>query len=360
MKSEFWKDKTVLVTGHTGFKGSWLCIYLLELGAKVIGYSLGSKTKKDNYVLSELEKKIVDIRGDIRDIDNLESVFKEYNPDIIFHLAAQPLVLDSYIRPIETYSINVMGTLNVLQCIRNMEKKAVGIIITTDKCYENKEQIWGYRENDTLGGYDMYSSSKACCELLINSFRNSFFNEENYHIHKKEISSVRAGNVIGGGDWSSNRIIPDCIKAFESHTQVMIRNPYSVRPWQHVIEPIDGYIFLAEKMYENPLEYSGAYNFGPELNEIIDVENIAKRISNLLDREDLIRIEKVNLFHEGNLLFLDISKSKFKLGWNPVLSIDQALNFTVDWYINYNQKNSYDICKNQIKEYMNLKNTNTV
>ena len=360
MIDNFWKDKTVLVTGHTGFKGSWLCIYLLELGANVVGYSLEPKNKKDNYVLSKLEEKVVDIKGDIRDIDKLNNVFNKYNPDIIFHLAAQPLVIDSYIKPIETYSTNVMGTLNVLQCIKNINKKAIGIMITTDKCYENKEQIWGYRENDTLGGYDMYSSSKACCELLISSFRNSFFNKGDYPIHKKEISSVRAGNVIGGGDWSKNRIVPDCIKAFENNTRVIIRNPKSVRPWQHVIEPLDGYILLAQKMYENPLKYSDSYNFGPEIKEIISVEDIVKNISNLLKKEDFIRIEEIKSFHEGNLLFLDISKSKFKLGWNPVLNINQALKFTIDWYINYKEKNPYDICKDQIKEYINIKNNKIV
>lgn len=355
MKSEFWSNKTVLVTGHTGFKGSWLCIYLLELGANVIGYSLEPKHEKDNYVLCNLKNKITDIKGDIRDIDKLEGVFKKYSPDVVFHLAAQPLVIDSYLKPFDTYSTNVMGTLNVLQCIKNINKKAVGIMITTDKCYENKEQIWGYRENDTLGGYDMYSSSKACCELLINSFRNSFFNEDDYYMHEKEISSVRAGNVIGGGDWSENRIVPDCIKAYEDHIQVIIRNPKSIRPWQHVIEPLDGYILLAEKMYENPLDYSGAYNFGPEINEIITVDKITNKISNLLSKENLLSINSKQSFHEGGRLFLDISKAKFQLGWTPVLSLDEMLDFTISWYLNYKSQDVYNICKNQIEEYVRRK-----
>lgn len=344
-----------MVTGHTGFKGSWLTIYLLELGAKVIGYSLEPKYEKDNYVVSNLKDKIVDIKGNIQDIEKLDKVFQKYNPDIIFHLAAQPLVIDSYKNPVETYSTNVMGTLNVLECIKHLNKKAVGIMITTDKCYENKEQIWGYRENDALGGYDMYSSSKACCEILINSFRNSFFNEKDYENHKKEISSVRAGNVIGGGDWSKYRIIPDCIRAYESNTYVEIRSPESVRPWQHVIEAIDGYILLAEKMYENPMKYSGAYNFGPELNEIVNVENIANKVANLLGKNNLIKINKKAIVHESNLLFLDISKAKFKLGWSPTLNIDEMLDFTVEWYKNYNNESSYYICKRQIEKYIQLK-----
>ncbi|MGL4913059.1 MAG: CDP-glucose 4,6-dehydratase [Romboutsia sp.] len=351
----FWKDKIVLVTGHTGFKGSWLCIYLLELGAKVIGYSLDSKNEKDNYNLSNLKDRIIDIKGDIRDFNKLSEVFKKYNPDIVFHLAAQPLVIESYKNPHETYETNVMGTLNVLEGMKTISKKSVGIIITTDKCYENKEQLWGYRENDTLGGYDLYSSSKACCEILVNSYRNSFFNEDKYNEHQKSISTVRAGNVIGGGDWSEHRLIPDFIKAFESNEKVIIRSPKSIRPWQHVIEPLNGYLLLAEKTYENPLKFAGAYNFGPDTNEIMTVESLGNKISKYLGTNNLIKIEEDNSFYETKLLLLDNSKSKIELGWRPVLKTDEVINFTIDWYKNYIYEDVYEICKKQIQEYTFIK-----
>ena len=355
IKSDFWKNKNVLITGHTGFKGSWLSIYLLELGANVIGYSLEPKNDKDNYNLTNLKDKIIDIKGDILDYDNLKIVFNKYQPDIVFHLAAQPLVIQSYKNPIETYKTNVIGTLNVLECINSIPKKVVGVMITTDKCYENKEQYWGYREDDNLGGYDIYSSSKACCEILINSYRNSFFNINEYELHQKDISSVRAGNVIGGGDWSEYRLIPDCIKAFEEEREVLIRNPNSIRPWQHVLEAISGYIILAQKMYENPTKYSGAYNFGPNVTETITVEDLARQIAKSMNKEHLVKVQENSLFHEASLLFLDISKSRFKLGWNPILNIDDTIDYTIDWYKNYKYKDCYNICKEQVSKYTNLK-----
>ncbi|MGL5693806.1 MAG: CDP-glucose 4,6-dehydratase [Peptostreptococcaceae bacterium] len=355
MKNMFWKNKTVLVTGHTGFKGSWLCIYLLELGAKVIGYSLDYENEKDNYNLSNLNNRIIDIKGDIRDFNKLSSVFVKYNPDIVFHLAAQPLVIKSYKKPYETYETNVMGTLNVLEGIRKISKKSVGIIITTDKCYENKEQLWGYREDDTLGGYDLYSSSKACCEILVKSYRDSFFNKHKYNEHEKSISTARAGNVIGGGDWSKYRLIPDMIKAFEKNERVIIRSPKSIRPWQHVIDPISGYLLLAEKTYENPLKFTGAYNFGPDINEIITVESLGNKISKYLGVNDLIKIEEDDFFHETNLLFLDNSKAKIELGWRPVLNTNESISFTLEWYKNYKFEDVYEICKNQIQDYLIIK-----
>lgn len=358
MENNFWKNKTVLVTGHTGFKGSWLCIYLLELGANVIGYSLEPKYKNDNYNLSNLKDRIVDIKGDINNINDLLNVFDYHKPDIVFHLAAQPLVIPSYKDPFETYNTNVMGTLNVLEGIKSTPKKVVGVMITTDKCYENKEQIWGYKETDPLGGYDMYSSSKACCEILINSYRNSFLNVDKYSEHKKDISSVRAGNVIGGGDWSEYRLIPDFIKAFENNTKILIRSPKSIRPWQHVLEPLNGYINLAQKMYENPTLYTGAYNFGPSLEKVVTVEEVANKISDKLKTNNLFVIENNLDYHEAGILSLDISKVKFTLGWKPTLSIDEALDLTVEWYLNYKDKDVYDICKNQINKFLNLNTQN--
>ncbi len=237
MNKDFWTGKKVLITGHTGFKGSWLSIWLLELGAQVNGYALPPYTPQDNFVVSNLSSKIIDIRGDIRDYNKLGSVFDEYKPEIVFHLAAQPIVRESYENPLNTYQANVIGTVNTLECIRKSESTMVGVMVTSDKCYENKEQVWGYKENDSLGGYDPYSSSKGCCEIAINSWRKSFVNPIDYSIHGKAIASVRAGNVIGGGDWAKDRIVPDCIRAIEQNENINLRSPNAIRPWQHVLEP---------------------------------------------------------------------------------------------------------------------------
>jgi len=347
-----YKDKVVLITGHTGFKGSWLSIWLHELGAKVIGYSLNPYTERDNFVLSGIGNKITDIRGDIRDRDKLNQVFNDYKPEFVFHMAAQSLVRLSYKKPIETYETNVMGTINVLEAIRNCDNTRVGIMITTDKCYENKEQIWGYREIDSMGGYDPYSSSKGCAELVISSWRNSFMNSKDYNIHKKSISSVRAGNVIGGGDWSKNRIIPDCIKALEDNFPIKIRNPQSIRPWEHVLEPLSGYLLLGEKMYKEPIKYSGAWNFGPNSSSMVTVWDIANKIIENYGSGQLMDISNPNDIHEANLLLLDITKARSKLGWKPVLDVDEMIDFTVDWYENYKSKNVYNMCKKQIIAFM--------
>ena len=325
-----YKNKNILVTGHTGFKGSWLSIWLKELGANVIGYSLDPYTEKDNFVLSGLKDKMVDIRGDIRDSEKLEQLFREYNPEYVFHLAAQPLVRLSYEKPKETYEVNVMGTLNILECIRKSKATKYGILITTDKVYENKEQLWGYRENDPMGGYDPYSSSKGCCELLISSWRNSFFNLQDYEEHQKAIVSVRAGNVVGGGDWAKDRIIPDCIRAIESGDEIEIRNPMAIRPWEHVLEPLSGYLLLGQKLKEEPLKYSGGWNFGPELDSIIPVWEVAQKIVEFYGQGKVTDKSDAKKVHEANLLALDISKAKFKLGWDPTLNIEDTLKLTVD------------------------------
>ena len=352
--SDFWKNKRVLITGHTGFKGSWLSIYLLELGASVIGYSLDPATDRDNFVLCDLQNKLIDIRGDIRDLENLEEVFHKYQPQIVFHLAAQPLVGLSYDNPIYTYETNFMGTLNVLECIKRVKSAKVGIMVTSDKCYYNQEQIWGYRENDRMGGYDPYSSSKACAELLVDSYRNSYFNPIKYMEHEKAIASVRAGNVIGGGDWSKNRIIPDCIRAIEQDIPIGIRNPQSIRPWQHVLEPLSGYIMLAEKIYYSPIEYSGGWNFGPEDSLIRTVWNMAELVVDFYGRGVLEDLSEVGGLHEANLLTLDITKAKTCLKWKPKMSIEDTMDYTINWYKNYKCNNIFEICVNQITNYINL------
>ena len=271
--NNFFKGKRVLVTGHTGFKGSWLSIWLHELGADVIGVALDPFTERDNYVLSGIGNKIkADIRADIRDGEKMKEIFAEYQPEIVFHLAAQPLVRLSYDIPVETYETNVMGTINIMEAIRATDSVKVGVMITTDKCYENKEQIWGYRENEPMGGYDPYSSSKGAAEIAISSWRRSFFNPADYgKKHHVSLASVRAGNVIGGGDWALDRIIPDCIKAIEAGEPIAIRNKKAVRPWQHVLEPLSGYMLLAQKMWDEPTKYCEGWNFGPRAESISTV-----------------------------------------------------------------------------------------
>ena len=346
-----YKNKTVLVTGHTGFKGSWISIWLHELGAKVIGYALDPYTDRDNFVLSKIGEKIVDIRGDIRDKAKLEEVFAKYNPEFVFHLAAQPLVRLSYENPIETYETNVMGTINVLEAIRKTKSTKAGIMVTTDKCYDNKEQLWGYRESDPIGGYDPYSSSKGAAEIAINSWRLSFMNPKDYEKHGKSIASARAGNVIGGGDWAKDRIIPDCIKALEANKPIEIRSPKSVRPWEHVLEPLSGYLMLGEKMYNDPVDYAEAWNFGPELSSIIPVWDVAQSVLNYYGKGELKDVSDPNAVHEAKLLALDISKARFKLGWTPTLNIEETIALTVDWYKDYNDIDVYELCKKQIMDF---------
>ena len=349
-----YKGKKVLVTGHTGFKGSWLSIWLRELGAEVIGYSLDPYTKKDNFVLSHLSEKIVDIRGDIRDRKHLRKVFDKYQPEIVFHLAAQPVVRISYDIPVETYETNLMGTINILEEIRNCENTKIGIMITTDKCYENKEQIWGYRENEAFGGYDPYSSSKGVCEIAIQSWRNSFFNPKDYEKHGKSIASVRAGNVIGGGDWAKDRIVPDCIRALEEGKDIEIRSPRSIRPWEHVLEPLSGYLLLGQKMMENPINYCEGWNFGPNLDAIVNVWEVAEKIVKNYGKGNLKDISDPNALHEAKLLLLDITKSRFELGWKPTLTIDESIELTVEWYKRYINEDVYKLCIEQINKFSEL------
>lgn len=354
MDRDFWRGKRVLVTGHTGFKGSWLSIWLKELGASVIGFSLESTSKNNNYNLSKIGNSIVDLRGDIRNIDDVRYIFENYEIDIVFHLAAQALVSEGYSNPQETYETNVMGSMNILQAIKDKKQKIVGIFITTDKVYENKEQMWGYREIDSIGGYDPYSSSKACCELLIKSFRSSFFKSEEYENHKKSIATVRAGNVIGGGDWGKDRLVPDIFRSIENNEELIIRNPGSVRPWQHVLDPLAGYIELSEKMWQSPISYCEGWNFGPEIEELYDVKEIILRIDRMTGNKLNVKLKENKEFHETNVLLLDITKSKLILKWRPIFDLEQSLLLTTEWYMNYKNENVYDICTTHIKKYMKI------
>lgn len=348
----FYQGKRVLITGHTGFKGSWLSTWLHELGAEVIGVGLDPYTDRDNYVLADIQHKITDLRGDIRDGHLLKDIFEQYRPEIVFHLAAQPLVRLSYEIPVETYETNVMGTLHVLEAIRSTDSVKVGIMITTDKCYENQEQIWGYRENEPMGGYDPYSSSKGAAEIAISSWRRSFFHPDRYEDHGKSIASVRAGNVIGGGDWSKDRIIPDCIRALEAGIPIDIRSPRAIRPWQHVLEPLSGYMLLAQKMWHEPTRYCEGWNFGPRTESIATVWDVASRVVENYGSGELRDLSDPAALHEAHLLMLDISKAKFQLGWEPRLNIDQTVTLTVDWYKRYQQESVYNMIIDQVCEYI--------
>jgi CDP-glucose 4,6-dehydratase len=351
--NSFYKGKRVLVTGHTGFKGSWLAIWLHELGAEVVGVALDPLSERDNYVLSGIGSKIkADVRADIRDGERLKQIFAEYQPEIVFHLAAQPLVRLSYEIPVETYEVNVMGTINVMETIRATESVKVGVMITTDKCYENKEQIWGYRENEPMGGYDPYSSSKGAAEIAISSWRRSFFNPEQYAKHGKSIASVRAGNVIGGGDWALDRIIPDCIKAIEAGKIIEIRSPKAIRPWQHVLEPLSGYMLLASKMWNEPTKYCEGWNFGPRVESIATVWDVATLLINSYGKGELKDVSDPKALHEAKLLMLDISKAKFQLGWEPRMDLAQCLDMVADWYKRYKSENVYSLCVEQISHFV--------
>jgi CDP-glucose 4,6-dehydratase len=353
MLKKTYAGRRVLVTGHTGFKGSWLSIWLSSLGAKVIGYALDPYTERDNFIVSNVAGQVTDIRGDVRDFETLSGVFKAYNPDFVFHLAAQALVRRAYENPKETYDVNVGGTVNVFECCRLSGSVKVIINITSDKCYENKEWLWGYRENDPMGGYDPYSSSKGCSELVTAAYRNSFFNADHYQDHGKAVASVRAGNVIGGGDWAQDRIIPDSIRALEAGEPILIRNPQAVRPWQFVLEPLSGYLLLGARMAERPAEYAGPWNFGPESRSVITVREIVELVLQHWGSGSWKPAGLENQPHEAGLLALDISKVRHRLGWTPALTVEETVKETVAWYRECKRSSDmHAFCRAQIENYM--------
>lgn len=344
-----YKNKKVFITGHTGFKGSWLALWLTLLGAKVKGYALEPYTDPSNFIAINLDSKVESEIGDILDREKLNKSMSDFKPDIIFHLAAQPLVRLSYLEPIKTYETNVIGTLNTLEAARKCSSVKALVNITTDKCYENIEKNYAYKENDKMGGYDMYSSSKGCSEILSASYRNSFLKDEGFLL-----ATARAGNVIGGGDWSTDRLVPDCIKAINKNEDIIIRSPQAIRPWQHVLEPLSGYLTLGEKLLEGKEEFADGFNFGPESNSVLTVKDIVKKIINYYGKGNVI-IHPDTKFHEANLLMLDITKAKTKLDWHPKYNANEAIEKTVLWYKNfYANKNMQKYSVEQIKEYMNL------
>jgi len=350
-----YNGKKVLVTGHTGFKGGWISLWLKELGAEVIGYSLEPPTKPSFFKATGLKNKLIHVIGDVRDEKYLVSVFEKYQPEFVFHLAAQSLVRFSYKEPRLTYETNVMGTVNILEAIRKSKSVRVTVIITSDKCYENKEWVYGYRENDPVGGHDPYSSSKGCAELVVSAYRRSFLNPVNQNDHKIAIASARAGNVIGGGDWREDRLIPDCVKSLSKDRPIIIRSPHAVRPWQYVLEPLSGYLLLGAKMYKGGAMYSGAWNFGPPNSDLITVKEITKKIVSYWGSGKYkIKASHKNP-HEAKLLKLDCSKARSILKWYPLYDIDEALLKTIEWYkMFYNEtkeNNLFIYTVEQIKDY---------
>ena len=348
MNKQFWKNKNVFITGNTGFKGSWLSIWLNELGANVTGYSLLPETNPSIFQALSIDKKVKTVFGDIRNYDELKAQALEAKPEIIIHMAAQALVLDSYHNPIDTYQTNVMGTVNILNVIREIPSVKVFINVTSDKCYENKENFKVFKESDPLGGTDPYSSSKACSELITASYRNSFFKDN------VAIASARAGNVIGGGDWASNRIVPDFIKKINQNKKLSIRNPTAVRPWQFVLEPLSGYLMLAEKLFIDRVDYSESWNFGPNNQNDKSVEWLISEFAKQYGEVDNFEIELTESYlYEANHLQLDCSKSKKKLNWSPKLTIEESISMTSDWYKNFYEKNQdmYAFTLKQIKQF---------
>ncbi len=330
-----YSGKNIFVTGHTGFKGSWLIKILNSLGAIVKGYSLAPESDTNLYSEIDGDSLCESVIADLRDRETLKTAVIDFQPDYVFHLAAQPLVRLSYQIPSETFEVNAIGTANLLDAIRLLDKKCNVILITTDKVYHNNEWEYPYRENDRLGGYDPYSASKACSELVIDSYRNSFFNVEKFDQHKKAIAVGRAGNVIGGGDWSKDRLIPDIVKALSGNQEIVIRNPKSIRPWQHVIEPLFGYLELGVKLNINPLKYSQAYNFGPNTSDALSVEEMVVRSINSWESGAYKKELNSNNPHEAGLLKLDISKAVNELNWMPKLNAQTAVERTINWYKNY-------------------------
>ncbi len=350
----FFKGKRVLITGHTGFKGSWLCLLLNYFGAKIYGYSLMPPTEPNMYEAARVNEIVESFIFDIRDREKVLKIFKSVKPEIVFHMAAQPLVLESYQYPVETYETNVMGTINLLEAVRVIGGVKSCIIITTDKCYDNKEWLWGYRENEPLGGYDPYSSSKSCCEIAVSSYRNSFFNPDYYNSHKTVLSTVRAGNVIGGGDWARDRLIPDFLRAISKGDILCIRNPKAIRPWQHVLEPLSGYIRLAYLSCLEGVKHSTSYNFGPNDDDTRTVEWIAEYMCKLWGKGAQYKVAGNSNAHEATYLKLDCSKAKFILGWKPKWNIDKALRKVIEWHSSWLQNEDIaSVTIKQIEEYFN-------
>lgn len=329
--TEFWNGKTVFLTGHTGFKGAWLSIWLHALGARLTGFALAPPTEPNLFSLAGVQMMLRSIIGDVRDAASLQQALISAAPDIVIHMAAQPLVRESYLTPIDTYSTNVMGTVNLLEAVRTCHTVRAVVIVTTDKCYDNQELDHCFHEGEPLGGHDPYSSSKACAELVTAAWRSSFFNPHDYTRHRVAIATARAGNVIGGGDWARDRLVPDCIRALQRREPVPIRNPHAIRPWQHVLEPLSGYLTLAQRLFERGSDYGGGWNFGPNVEDTRPVEWVVGQLCEKWGENARYEVDSGDHPHEAQYLRLDINKAKNGLNWHPRWTIDQALEATVEW-----------------------------
>ena len=350
--NDSWRGKRVFLTGHTGFKGAWLSIWLESLGAKVTGYALKPPTEPSIFKLCRLDRRMKSIIGDVRDAAKLKKALLAARPEIVIHMAAQPLVRESYKNPAETYETNVMGVVNLLEAVRACKGVKAVVNVTTDKCYENKEHARAFREDEPMGGYDPYSSSKGCSELVTAAYRNSFFNPADYKKHGVALASARAGNVIGGGDWAADRLIPDIIRAALRGEKVQIRSPRAIRPWQHVLEPLSGYLLLAEKLYTHGPKYAEAWNFGPDAGDARDVEWIVKRMFGHWPEAPGYAIDKGRHPHEAHYLKLDSSKARRQLGWAPRWRLGQAIDKIIDWTRAYAAGGDMlAVCRRQITEY---------
>ena len=331
MQNEFWQGKRVFLTGHTGFKGTWLAMWLNSMGAQVYGYALAPATQPSLFRLVNLDSLIKkSVRGDIREVSLLKNEMQAADPDIVIHMAAQALVRDSYAEPLQTYATNVMGTANVLEAVRQCKNVRAVVVVTTDKCYENREWYWGYREQDPLGGYDPYSSSKACAEIVTAAYRQSFLAANGV-----AVATVRAGNVIGGGDWAKDRLVPDCLRAIEKGEKIIIRSPEAIRPWQHVLEPLRGYLMLAEKLYTEGQVWAESWNFGPGDAGVLCVGDLVEKLSQSLSGQ--YELQPDDRLHEAKFLKLDCSKANMKLGWQPKLTIDECIRYITEWFLAYRQ-----------------------
>lgn len=341
---KFYKGKKILLTGDTGFKGSWMAIWLASMGAEVYGYALPAAHKDNNYEACKVASMIHHTEGDIRNREEFARYMEKVKPDIAFHLAAQPLVLDSYADPVYTYEVNVMGTVNFLEALRKSEHTRAAVVVTTDKCYKNNEWAWGYRETDALGGKDPYSASKACSEIVAESYIHSFFGKG-----KCRIATARAGNVIGGGDWADNRIVPDYFRAYKDGSSIELRNPAAIRPWQHVLEPVFGYLLLGYKLYQEDGEYyTGAWNFGPQDKNHVTVQALIEKLISITGKLSYQLPDQKATLHEATFLKLDISKALFYLKWSPLLDLDNMMRYTAEGYLA--QIENKNVLENRIKQ----------